>query len=92
MKDPQSKLTRRDALQGIVVLPALVGLLASTSAIAEAKGSKTQFKYQDHPNGGKKCSGCRFFTPGKPATANGTCSVVSGAISPNGWCIAFAAK
>lgn len=76
----------------MVVLPALAGLLASTTAIAEAKGSKTQFKYQTHPNGGHKCSGCRFFHAGKTASADGTCDVVAGAISPNGWCTAYAAK
>jgi hypothetical protein len=92
MSKSSDKLTRGEALRGLVVLPALAGLLASTTSIAQAKSSKSQVKYQSHPNGTQKCSGCRFFHPGKTASANGTCSIVEGAISPNGWCIAYAAK
>ena len=84
------KLTRRQALKGIVVLPALAGLLAATTTIAEAKGSKSQFKYQDHPSGGHKCSGCRFYHAG--SGGSGTCDVVAGSISANGWCTAYAAR
>ncbi len=92
MKDSADKMTRREALSGLVVLPAMAGFLATTVSIAEAKGSMSQYKYQTHPNGGHKCSGCRFFQRGKTASANGSCQIVSGSISPNGWCIAFAAK
>jgi hypothetical protein len=87
-----SSLTRREALTGIITLPAMAGFLASATAIAEAKGSKAQFKYQTHPNGSHKCSGCRFFHAGKTASAMGTCDIVAGEISPNGWCTAFATK
>ncbi len=92
MEDPSEKMTRRQALSGLIVLPAMAGFLASTASVAQAKGSKSQYKYQDHPNGGNKCAGCRFFQAGKTKSANGTCQIVSGSISPNGWCIAFAAK
>jgi High potential iron-sulfur protein len=85
-------MNRKEALQSLIVLPALAGFIAGTGAIAEAKGSKSQFKYQDKPNGKQKCSGCSLFVPGKSATANGTCKVVEGAISPNGWCTAFSPK
>ena len=84
-------LTRREALTGIVVLPALAGFLAASTSVAEAKGSKAQFKYQTHPNGSHRCAGCRFFHAGStPAT--GSCDVVAGPISANGWCTAYAAK
>lgn len=87
------KMTRKEALQGLIVMPALAGLLAAgTTAIAEAKGSQKQFKYQDKPNAGKQCSGCTLFIPGKTASANGQCKVVAGSISPKGWCIAYTAK
>lgn len=86
-------MNRKEALQKFIVLPALAGLVATaTTTIAEAKGSKSQFKYQDKPNGKQKCSGCSLFEPGKTATANGSCKVVEGAISPNGWCTAFSPK
>ncbi len=86
-------MSRKEALGGLVVLPALAAtLIAGTTAIAEAKGTKAQFKYQDHPNGKQQCSGCALFIPGKTAKAAGTCKVVGGPISPHGWCTAFAPK
>ena len=84
--------TRRHFIGSVLVLPALAALLEVTSSPAQAKGSQAQFKYQNKPNNGQKCSGCRFFTAGKTPTANGTCQIVDGAISPNGWCTAYAAK
>jgi hypothetical protein len=84
----RSEFVRR----GIVILPALAGLLVAGTAVAQAKGSQASFKYQTKPNGTKKCSGCSLFIPGKTATANGTCKVVDGDISPNGYCIAYAPK
>ncbi|HET9030071.1 MAG TPA: high-potential iron-sulfur protein [Candidatus Aquilonibacter sp.] len=85
-------MNRKQALTNLVVLPALAGLIAASTGTAQAKGSKSQFKYQDKPNGKQKCSGCSLFLPGKTATANGACKVVEGSISPNGWCTAFAPK
>jgi hypothetical protein len=92
MKKPDQRVTRTDFMRGIVVLPALAALLVAGAAVAQAKGSQAQFKYQTKPNGSKKCSNCTLFIPGKTATANGTCKVVDGTISPNGYCIAYAAK
>ena len=43
-------------------------------------------KYQDKPNGDQKCSTCMQFEP------PGSCKVVEGAISPNGYCIAWVKK
>jgi hypothetical protein len=84
-----NELTRRGFLSGVVVLPALAGLLLTQTATADAKGSQAQFKYQKTPSGGKKCSQCTFFIKGSSATANGTCKIVDGTISPNGWCTAW---
>ncbi len=92
MRDSSSKLTRRTFVANAIVLPALAGLLLAETARADAKGSKAQFKYQSTPNDGKKCSQCTFYVPGSPATANGTCKIVDGSISPNGWCTAWSAK
>ena len=80
-------LTRSDALKQMIVLPALAGLLAAgVGATAEAADNKKQFKYQDKPKGAQKCSNCSLF---KPPHA---CAVVTGTISPNGWCVAWAKK
>lgn len=88
------KLSRGDFVKGAIILPSLAGVLisASVAPARAAKGSKTQFKYQDKPNGSKKCSNCTFYIPGSSATANGTCKIVEGAISPNGYCIAWSGK
>jgi hypothetical protein len=92
MKDSSSAMTRRSFVANAIVLPALAGLLLAETSTAQAKGSKAQFKYQTSPKNGQKCSQCTFFIPGKPATANGSCKIVDGAISPNGWCTAFSKK
>ena len=84
-----NKLTRKEALTSLIVLPALAGIMGT---VADAADNKAQFKYQDKPNGKQKCSGCALYVPGKTATASGTCKVVKGAISPNGWCTAFSPK
>ena len=86
MKKPSDSLTRGGALKAIV-LPALAVALAATTTPAWASDNKKQLHYQDKPGrGGKKCSGCRFFR--KPAA----CSIVTGTISPEGWCIAWAKR
>lgn len=93
MKDSAKDLTRAAFVQGAIVLPALAGLMfASASPARAGQGSKSQYKYQDKPNGSKKCSNCTFFFPGKTATAEGTCKIVQGSISPSGYCIAWSAK
>lgn len=91
MKDAKG-MTRRSFVANAIVLPALAGLLVAETATAQAKGSQAQFKYQKTPNNGHKCSGCIQYVPGSNAKANGTCKIVDGSISPNGWCIAWAAK
>lgn len=89
MNDDQ-KISRKQILAGLIMLPALA---AVASTAASANGSpKSAVQYQDKPKGGHDCKGCKFFKPGKTAKANGTCSVVAGSISPNGWCVAWSAK
>lgn len=85
-------MTRRTFVANAVVLPALAGLLLAETTNAQALGSQAQFKYQTSPKNGQKCSQCTFFIPGSSAKANGTCKIVAGSISPNGWCTAFSAK
>lgn len=84
------KQTRKDALKSFIILPALAGALAMSNSVALADnraGNKKAFKYQDKPGpSGHKCAGCRFF---KPPHA---CKIVSGTISPSGWCVSWVAK
>lgn len=84
MDDTSKNLTRGDVLKKLIVLPALAAAVAGAALPADAADNKRQFHYQDKPGaGGKKCSGCRFFR--KPSA----CSIVTGKISPDGWCIAW---
>jgi hypothetical protein len=93
MKQSPKGLTRGEFVQRAVILPALAGLLYSAeTAPARAKGSQAQFKYQAKPNGSKKCSNCTFYFAGKTPTADGSCKIVEGTISPNGYCIAYSPK
>lgn len=91
MPDFREKISRRDVLGGIVMLPALAGALISTTTVAEAKMAPTAANYQTHPKGKQQCSGCRYFHPGHTATT-GSCDIVAGSISAKGWCRFFAAK
>ncbi len=88
MDRSSEKQSRKDALRTLIVLPALAGALALTGTAAEAADNKAQFKYQDKPDAktGHKCSTCQLFKP--PSS----CSVVTGKISPNGWCTAWVKK
>lgn len=89
MKHP----SRKEVLTQLIVLPALAGLaVMGATSTAEAKGSKAQFKYQAKPHGSQKCSGCALYVPGKSKSANGSCKIVDGSISPNGWCTAYSKK
>ncbi len=92
MNDFSKPVTRKGALVNLVVLPALIGALTVGATTIARADARTQLKYQSTPKGHQKCSGCTLFIPGKTATANGTCKVITGPISPKGWCTAYAAK
>jgi hypothetical protein len=66
-------------------------LAVATAALvprASAKASKADLQYRDRPNNGAMCAACKFFTPGSSGDA-GTCAMVEGTVSPEGWCMAF---
>jgi hypothetical protein len=78
-------VSRGLALKGLVALPFAALAAGAVLSPAQAADNKKQFKYQDKPGPkGQKCAGCRFFR--KP----NACTIVTGKISPNGWCIAWA--
>jgi hypothetical protein len=84
----QMSLSRRSliqcaALAGIGLSEAGMGGLARAQ---DSRLSKTVAKYQTHPNGIQRCEICLQFEP------PGRCKLVSGDISPKGWCQYFAAK
>lgn len=72
-------------------------LLRSSPALAADKCQqgttpKAAMMYQDKPHGKQQCSGCGHFCAGANAKAAGSCNVVKGQISPQGWCVAFTPK
>jgi hypothetical protein len=91
-QNDSQRLTRGTFVRAAIVLPAFAAALADGAYAQAAKGSKAQFKYQDKPSGSKQCSNCTFFVAGKTSSANGTCKIVEGDISPKGYCIAYSAK
>ncbi len=68
-----------------LLLVAASGLVTGWAARtpAQQKVSPAEAQYQDRPKNGLSCAACALFRP--PAA----CAVVSGVISPNGWCRFF---
>ncbi len=91
MSNRHSMWSRRGFVRQGAVL-AGGGALAAAGlgrGLASAQGAKiapTVAHYQDTPKGKAACDGCTSFI------APSACKVVSGAISPSGWCMLYAAK
>jgi uncharacterized membrane protein len=85
--EEKSSVSRGEAIKRLAIVPAAALGVAAGMSPAQAADNKKQFKYQDKPGvHGQKCSGCRLFRP--PSS----CQVVTGKISPNGWCTAYVKK
>jgi hypothetical protein len=81
--------SRRDILKAApagLALLALAGSLTPRVAAAQQKVAQAMVQYQDKPKDGHQCSGCSNFI------APGSCKVVTGAISPHGWCSIWTPK
>ena len=88
---PCSNSSRRTLLKlggAVVAMIPLVAFAAKNDALRKA------MKYQDKPEGDKKCSACLQFVPGKTAKDLGGCKIFAGdtEISPDGYCTAWAKK
>ncbi|MBV8531128.1 MAG: high-potential iron-sulfur protein [Candidatus Eremiobacteraeota bacterium] len=92
MAKTRELLTRQTFLGGVLLLPALSGALSVAGRADASKASKAAMHYQTSPNGSMQCSGCKFFIPNSDPKTNGTCQIVDGDISPNGYCMAYTAK
>jgi hypothetical protein len=78
MKD-KPDYSRRRFLTHCLTGAAVAGT-AAVPAQALNRFSKQASKYQNQPNGDERCGRCRYFQ------APGSCAVVTGNISPRGWC------
>jgi hypothetical protein len=81
-------MQRRTLLAGVALLP----LLAAMPKAIAAKLPKTDVKYQDQPNAGKDCDDCIQFVADATRKNVGTCKVVEGQVSAQGYCLAFTPK
>jgi hypothetical protein len=68
-----------------VILAGLIG----KSARADALQTQESVSYQATPSDGQHCGICKNFIPGAAGSPTGTCKVVAGAVSPDGYCLAF---
>lgn len=59
----------------------------ATAPAPAAKVSQASVQYQSTPKGDQQCSGCLHFLP-----ESNTCKLVEGEVSPQGWCVLWAAK
>ena len=57
----------------------------------EALQSPEALNYQSTPNNGQQCDGCQYYVPDQNDDGMGACTLVSGQIDPEGWCISYAA-
>jgi len=85
-------LSRRECIKGTLAALGTVGLARGAVAQAAPKVPQKDAQYQDSPKNGQKCDMCQYYIAGAQPTAAGTCQLVDGKISPNGWCALFAKK
>ncbi len=98
VRGPWVDLSRRKFLWSVVA--AAVGIGAGWhSAFALGRKSTTKLSkavvhYVGHAVNGKECVNCRHFQPDSnhPRSAMGACIIVSGAISPRGYCVVWAPR
>ena len=91
MKPTTIYISRRQVLvRGAAIVAGLAATL-DTRQPALAKAAKSDFQYQDQPHAGQKCAACKHFSPAGNGIA-GTCAVVEGTVSADGWCQVFSAR
>ena len=86
------KASRRVMLKKVAIAAGLAAAPWARPAAAQQKATKQAMQYQEQPKNGQKCDECLQFIPGAKQGGNGTCKVVEGPSSPNGWCAAYVKK
>jgi hypothetical protein len=91
MTNSQGAYSRRGIIRRAAIIAGGGALTATgfgqgVASAQAAKVTQSAAQYQATPKAKAQCSGCTSFI------APGSCKLVSGAISPSGWCILFAAK
>ncbi len=91
-EDLDKLISRRTLLKGAAAVTGVALVSAFVGKAFAEKSTKAAVNYQEKPNGAKRCGNCNFFIPGKTSNADGTCQVVDGSISPQGYCTLYVAK
>ncbi|HEY7241456.1 MAG TPA: high-potential iron-sulfur protein [Burkholderiales bacterium] len=86
------KASRRIMLKRAAIAAGLAAAPWARPSLAQGKARKQDMHYQDQPKDGQQCATCIQFIPGGKPGASGTCQIVEGPISPNGWCIEYIKK
>lgn len=55
-------------------------------------GNKAMLHYQDSPKNGQRCADCTAFAGARIRARHGHVQGHRGAVSPNGWCMAFSRR
>ncbi len=79
-RDVALNFSRRALFQRVAITTGGLALMLGTALPAEAKMTQKAAGYQDAPKGDQSCSNCSLFS------APASCSLVDGAINPQGWC------
>ena len=79
-------VSRRVVLTRTALAVATAAGVVVTRAAAQQILTPAAAQYQDKPKGQQMCGACVNFQPPN------ACKFVQGPISPNGWCLLFAAK
>ena len=71
-----------------------VVMMPMAAMAAKNEPMRKAMKYQDTPNGDKKCANCMQFVPGKTPTDLGGCKIFAGdtEVAPEGYCVAWVKK
>jgi len=84
--ETNGRASRRRVLAGGVAVLAAGTVAGMRAAQAQTKLAQSAVQYQETPKNGQKCSTCVNFV------APNACKIVSGNISPDGWCMVYAPK
>jgi len=87
-----SKPTRGAFVRGMIVLPALASLVTEVARADDTKVAQSAVQYQTKRTATNNARSVPSSFRAQRLNANGTCKIVDGVISPNGYCTAFNAK
>ncbi len=94
MKHTENSRRRFLTLGGTALTLIPILAVSGRAQAATNVAMRTSLKYQDKPEGDKRCATCLQFVPGKTAKDHGGCKLMPGdtEIAANGYCVAWSKK